>query len=515
MFKRSLLLALAVTLAASGVATAATWYGDVSTDWSTATNWSDYAAPNGDFYIRALPLGGVSNECTITTPGAYGGALYVVNGGVFNVKAPTYYAGGIAAFQIGGSSAYVYVTEGTMNVSPAYLSTVTNPNSMRAVGNLYVGYGTGANGVLNIEPNARVTIKGALTIGGNGSTAVGTLNLWGHIDCGNGLRLSYNGGRHYINLYQGADFYANGNQSAALNTSIVNGNIMSMVPGLVPVVDYNSTNDNTWMRLVRTFKATAPSPANGSAIQNMSTASETLTMSWLKPLPEDPTKPVTSNVYISTDPNMLVGVTTLATGIAGSSVDATVDKLQTYYWRVDSSDPNRGVLTTGDRWTFNTNNTAPAVSISAPYLTDNINPNVVLWLPDNASTTVTAVVTDDGYPLAGPVTYSWDYQDPVLGWQIGVSTASTLTTPTYTSVSGTHSDGYNWRVVVKDGTDGLETTRTFAVNVYRSSCDAAPTQAGWAKPVGELSGDCKVNLLDMAIFATNWLGCNASGGVCF
>jgi hypothetical protein len=523
MFTRSLVMTLAVTLTFAGAASAADWFGDVSTDFATAANWSDYAAPNGTISIKAPAVGGVSNECTVTTPGNYGGAWYIVNDGVLNAMAPTYFSGGIAALQIGGTSSYVYVTNGTMNVYEAYASTVTNPNSVRTAGNLYVGYSSNAcNGVLNVEPNARVTVKGVLTLAGNSRDAVGTLNLWGHIDSG-GLRLSYNGGTYHINLFQGsykngilnpAELWSSGNQAGALNTGIVNGNIVSMVPGLVPVVDYNSVSDNTHLYLTRAYKATAPSPASGSTIQNMSTSRQIINLSWLKPLPEDVSQPVTSWIYMSSDPNMATDIVTLGTNTTASAVDVNVPKLGTYYWRVDSKDPNKAEpkTTTGDIWSFNTNNTAPVITLAAARLSNNATPNVVLWLPDNTSTTITANVVDDGYPLPTALTYNWERQGTDLNWT-SFSTEATMTTPVYSAVTGTNSDSYNWRVTVSDG--ALSTVRTFSVIVYKSSCLAAPNVPGFTKPVGELSGDCRVNFSDMAVFVNNWLACNAAGSKCF
>jgi hypothetical protein len=519
MLKRSLLLALAVTLVTSGAATAANWYGDVSTDFFTAANWSDYAAPNGDLYVRYLPIGTVSNECTLTS--SYnGGTLYVVNGGTFNSKAPSYFSGGIACYQ----ASQIYVTSGTMNI---YQATISTQNSVRAAGNFYLGYGTAANGVLNVEPNARITIKSVLTIAGNSSTAQGTLNLWGHLDCA-GLRLNYNGGTYHINLYDGADFWQGGSDNTAtLNAGVVSGSIASMVSGKTPYATYDSVNNGTWLRLVRQYAASIPSPANNATIQNMTAASQAQTLSWVKPVPEDPTKPVTSDVYFGTDPNNMAQV---AAGMSGNSVDVTIDKLQTYYWRVDSYDPNllaayqadsnnRNPLTTGDRWTFNTNNTAPVVGVTAPHMTNNQVPNVVLWLPDNTSATMTATVTDDGYPLAGPVTYQWERQNQQVTAPIDpnwytISTSSTATTPVYSSVAGASYDNFNYRLTVTDGTGGLSTVHTFLVRVFKDTCEAAPNVTGFVRPTGELSGDCRVNFMDLSVFAANWLSCNAAGSVC-
>jgi hypothetical protein len=512
MFKRSLIMALLVTLVTSGLVSAANWYGDVSDSFTTAANWSDYASPNGDLYIRALPIGGASNDCNLTTPYNNGGTTYVVNGGVFQERATTYFTpSGTACFQSGS----LYVSAGTMNVYPAV--PVTN-NSVRVAGNLYVGCSVGNTGTMNIMTDARVTVKSGstFTLGGSssGSGAIGRLNLHGHIDCTN-LRLNWNGfGGYTINLYQGADFWTGGDSSAALNAGITSGNIVSMVTGQVPVVDFNSVNNNTWLRLARQYKASVPTPANNATIQNM-TGTQSLTLSWVKPLPEDPNKPVTSDVYISNDPNMVIGVTHLAAGFSGDAISHTVNKLTTYYWRVDSTDPNKAVpLTTGDRWTFNTNNTAPAITIASPYMTAP-NGNVVLWLPNNTSTTVASTIVDDGYPLGGTTSYLWQRQnlDTVAdaNWY-DISTTSSAPTPVYTTVGGTVSDNYNYRLTYSDGE--LNTVRNFQVRVFVNTCIASPRMPGHTALTGEMTGDCRVNFLDFATLANNWMACNALGGIC-
>jgi hypothetical protein len=326
------------------------------------------------------------------------------------------------------------------------------------------------------------------------------------------LRLANNGGVYQINLYQGADLWVGGNSSGGLGTGVVSGNVVSMVPGLAPVIDYNSVNNNTHLYLARPYKATTPSPLNGSTIQSMSTPSQTVSLSWTKPLPEDVAKPVTSSVYISTDPNMVIGVTTLATGIAGNSVDYTVDKLNTYYWRVDSTDPNKAVpLTTGDVWSFNTNNTAPTVGISAPQQTTA--GDVAFWLPGNTTATVTSVVTDDGYPIGGPVTYQWMDDPNNNGTGTVVSTDPTMSV-TYTTVAegATVSTDHRYRLTVNDGS--VATVRTFLVRVFVNTCVASGRLAGYDGLTGDFSGDCKVSFTDFATFANNWAMCNATGGVC-
>jgi hypothetical protein len=143
-------------------------------------------------------------------------------------------------------------------------------------------------------------------------------------------------------------------------------------------------------------------------------------------------------------------------------------------------------------------------------MTDNANPNVVLWLPDNASTTITSVVTDDGYPIGGTRTYSWQYLNTSNNVWTELGTADTLTTPVYTTAGDV-----DYRLIVNDnGTTGASTTRTFLVRVFSSSCAASPSVAGWVKPAGELSGDCKVNIMDLSAQVANWLLCNGSGNTC-
>jgi hypothetical protein len=509
MFKRSLLLALAVTLVTTGAVSAATWYGDYDNDYMNPLNWEAYTVPAvwEAVTVKALPVGTASNECTVSTIVAgSAGAVVIQNGGVLNLQSPANGTGIIAGYQFNGSS---YINNGTLNT---YFPT-TATNALRSTSNIYVGTSNGLTGTMNVYGG--VTIKGGATLTLGGSGGNGIINLHGHIDL-NLMRWRYQGGTAKMNLYEGCEFWFGSatDYSPTLNAEIAAGNIVSMVPGYVPVVDFNSVDARTLMTLGRGYKATLPSPANNSTIAGMSAPSQAITLSWTKPLPEDVNKPVTSDIYISTDPDMLVGVTTLDTGIAGNSVSATVDKLQAYYWRVDSTDPNKAVpLTAGDVWTFNTNNTAPAVAISAPYLTTA--PDVALWLPGNTSATISSVITDDGYPIGGSTSYLWERQnldttaDP--NWYTA-STAATCTTPTYSTVTGTDYDNYNYRLTYDDGE--LATTRSFLVRVFRTTCIAAPRLPGYVSLTGEFSGDCKVSFVDFATFAQNWGLCNAVGEVC-
>lgn len=512
MFKRTLTLALLVTLVTSGLVSAATWYGETSNSFTEPTNWDTWAVPTGgDLTIKALPFGTVSNECTISThaPGGFG-ALYMNNGGVLNLQCPDNGTGLVAAFQFGSSS---YIDNGTLNT---YFPTAAT-NALRCGSNLYCGTSSGGyTGTMNVYGG--ITIKGGSTFtlgGSNGGTGGnGVLNLYGHIDL-NSMRWRWNNvGTARINLYPGCEFWYGSatDYSPTLYYELGMGNITSPTAGYAVVIDFNSVNARTRMTVERSIKAYNPSPAHTFTMQGMTTASEPVTLSWTKPLPTgsgDANALTTSDVWFGTDAGAM---TQIAAGISGNSVAQTVDKLNTYYWRVDSYDPNMAATTTGNVWSFNTNNVAPAVTISAPYQTG-VNGDVVLWLVGNESTTITANATDDGFPTT-PVTYLWEYDPNESGTYVTYGTTQAVTTPVYSTVAVPPYEDHHWRVTVSDG--DLSTVRgPFHVRVFSTTCDAARALAGHGHLTGDFNADCQVDFIDFATLANNWMSCNAAQGLCY
>jgi len=64
---------------------------------------------------------------------------------------------------------------------------------------------------------------------------------------------------------------------------------------------------------------------------------------------------------------------------------------------------------------------------------------------------------------------------------------------------------YVLRLTATDGT--LTVSDDVTVGSYANACDAAKAQPGYTALVGDINSDCKVNFLDFAELAANWLDC--------
>lgn len=109
-------------------------------------------------------------------------------------------------------------------------------------------------------------------------------------------------------------------------------------------------------------RASDPFPADYATI-----TTDPLTLSWTNPEPNDVSGVITCDVYFgTTEPNVNTahyGLPLLSAGIAGNSVAApALSQFENYYWVVDIHDTSLPEVTPGMVWTFDTNNSAPAVN---------------------------------------------------------------------------------------------------------------------------------------------------------
>jgi hypothetical protein len=164
--------------------------------------------------------------------------------------------------------------------------------------------------------------------------------------------------------------------------------------------------------------ATEPDPADGAE----SISPDLDELSWKSPDPNSPTEPIYCDVWFTDDfpeygiyrddPNFALlyadkivdneAVESVTLSTCDPPIDLVMDKQ--YFWRVDiyepnATPPNVPVMKISDVWTFDTINRAPVVDAG---LKQN------LWLDaGSASTTMDALVTDDGLPLLADVTLEW------------------------------------------------------------------------------------------------------------
>jgi hypothetical protein len=183
-------------------------------------------------------------------------------------------------------------------------------------------------------------------------------------------------------------------------------------------------------------QAGGPIPADGQ------TNVKSGLLSWLPPAKWSGKGTLTYDVYLSTDPNLfpssLVSNDQTTTAFDAGAVDGiNLQFGKNYYWRVDVTDPNTGgtgSFTTGEKWTFTTNDGKPFI-VTAPG-------NVFGILNGSASFTVVADT------LANTtLSYQWSFKTFFGTTWTDIQGA---TGPTYTKDGLQPSDRGLYRVRVYD-----------------------------------------------------------------
>lgn len=260
--------------------------------------------------------------------------------------------------------------------------------------------------------------------------------------------------------------------------------------------DYDVTNSGK--TTVTATHPMNPEPEHKSIIQ---VNGGTVVLSWDNIVePNTPGGTVTADVWFGTDPNKFDGnyikvVDGLdVTGVArSSSTPQAIAADTTYYWQVDFHQGG-GSTIEGPVFEFLAiNNTQPQLTVQ----------NVTGWLePDNTpegvfeitAETFSSVVDD----TAG-IEYAWTI-DPADDPNI-VFSSTTVENPTITvAAAGT------WTVTltVKDGY--WTESASGVLSVSDNACQAARLMPDYAgNPVGDVTDDCIVDILDLAVLAENWL----------
>lgn len=277
-------------------------------------------------------------------------------------------------------------------------------------------------------------------------------------------------------------------------------------------------------------KATNPNPADGSNV-----GLDTSALSWMNADPNDPSDTISCNVYFKIDdgdPNFYDGP--IATGITDETIvlanyGITLSDDTTYVWRVDCIDPHGddgGPLTMqGDLWTFMVTDVPPVVNAGL---------NQYVYLSGGtAAFTLSGSYTDDAKSeiVRAEFVEGVHESDPAIivaygakTWNPGAGIHSAGTVTQEITVNGTGWFAFN--LEVEDGAgvgmdEGVTPVATphdepgVRAGVYETCAEAAVEDPYdlW-DATGDLNGDCRKDLADLALLAAGWLDCDPVKTTC-
>jgi hypothetical protein len=189
-------------------------------------------------------------------------------------------------------------------------------------------------------------------------------------------------------------------------------------------------------------------------------------------------------LYFGTSPDITVNPK--YTNVSGTFDPGTLNYLTDYYWRVDTI--TNGQTHTGDVWTFTTGGVATDPVPSDGALNRPISDAATLaWTPD-----------------------SWATSFKVYAGRFGVlDYLGEMTVPVFNGYATPHELAiYQWRV--DEYVDGVLTTTgplwEFTTRERLIAC-----------PAGDISGDCRVDLVDLVLLGLQWLaplGCEGFAAAC-
>jgi len=482
MFRKMIcLVSFVLVLSLAGeVQAVQTWIGAPDSDWFTATNWDPTGVPtdvdHAKIGTQATPggptiasAGAVADKVTIGN--WYGiGTLTVGSSGTLAVTSDLINAmdGGTAgtinlnggSITVGSSFHVARAGEGTLNMTGG---TITMPNWWFTIGYL--------DGSI-----AHVQLDG------------GTINADGPFE----MRRN-NGSVGTMDIKAGTLILA-GDKVSTVQGYIDNGWITAYDGQGTLQLDYDVTNEGkTTLTAVHFLN---PNPADGSLVPPGE-----VELSWTLPDPCVPGQPVPVDVYFTDDLQLLEQFTDPAAIQVVSKQDVNSVVVQTqpktrYYWAVDTyiGDLNDPIF--GPIFSFFADNIPPKVEAGS---------DVVTWLVDGVRTiNLDATVTDDG--AISPYTVQWtvvsEPNDPN-------SPDAVIAEPTAEDTSITLA-ALGEYVLQLEAFDGEYTgSDTVTINVYNDSCEAAQSLPDYVPLVGDLNGDCKVDIVDLELLLENWLKDNS------
>lgn len=166
-----------------------------------------------------------------------------------------------------------------------------------------------------------------------------------------------------------------------------------------------------------------------------------------------------------------------------------------YYWIVDESlgaaNPRDwDNIITGSVWSFETVTSGPEVDAGS---------SIVTWLEEGTTTVdLNGTVTD---PTGDVTAILWSAVSSPFGATVDIANSSVAAT----TATLTQTGRYVLELYAKDAAQN-EDSDMMEINVYGDSCEAAKNHPnGYTAPLYDFNDDCKVNFIDFAMFATEWL----------
>jgi len=375
-----------------------------------------------------------------------------------------------------------------------------------------VGYNEGSNGTVNMNSGTITAVS--LVVGLSGS---GTLNMTGGTITvmSNFLIAKKPTATGHVNLDGGiitAKVFEMRRQAGSVGTMdvgggtlIIDGDKLSLVQGFIDngwitasagygslQLDYNVTNEGqTTLKAVHFLN---PNPADGG----LASPGE-VELSWTLPDPCVPGQPVPVDVYFTDDWEALYSFTDPAAMQVVSKQDVTSVVVQTqpktrYYWAVDTYvDSTAEFPVFGPIFSFFADNMPPEVDAGT---------DVATWLEEGVVRTgnLDATITDDG--AISPYTVQWtvvsEPNDPNSPDAVIADTSAEDTSITLSALGE-----YVLQLEVFDGE--YTSSDTVTINVYNDRVEATWSLPDYEPLVGDLNGDCRVDIDDMLLLLENWL----------
>lgn len=183
---------------------------------------------------------------------------------------------------------------------------------------------------------------------------------------------------------------------------------------------------------------------------------------------------------------------------ASYTLPFALQKNAVYYWRVDESfgasgpnnDPN--IIRNQAVWSFATETTAPDVWAGQ---------NVVTWL-ENGTASVSIAANIDWFNPQSAI--EWTVVSMPAGAPEGSIQLSNAAVEDPTVTISYAGKPYVLKLKAADA-GGLFAEDTMQIDVYADSCIAAQNILGYQSKAGDLNRDCRVNLDDFQVLATDWL----------
>jgi hypothetical protein len=463
-------------------------------NWNVAANWDTNLVPVNGEKIQFSATNAVG---ALITSAAECGQLVVGDGGSNPLQQLTIYNGGsLNTYGSGTWAAAGYNSPGAI--------TVERGGAM--ITEHRVGVGLVASGI-PANPSYLNVNGGFVDIAGN--LQVGNTNHSGFVTINSGI-LEANGIE-----YQNYATQAQSNINVRHGTLIVNQDVTGDVPTWLAdgkLTGFGGAGTVNYAFAGNVTTITANDPLARMPKMDAIVSAGDVDLSWVNVQPD-----VWAEVYFGTDVDNLGKVVDANDGFNLTTTTVTAPEFNEYIWRVDTylsapgTDPNDPVI--GDTMYFVASDDAP------PSVLMNTSPTAT-WI--NEPTPLQVTVYDDG---KSAVTVTWSAVDtsgadagPIVGPNVVFDPPFTVI-PAQASYAGTgivvtttmtvdyHAAQMTVTAIAEDSNPLLETaSASVNLDCANSACQAATAVLNLDEVyVGDIAVDCKVNLVDFAVMAREWL----------